>query len=83
MELEPQVLTGPGNATFHKLNIELCDLGRFLLEDVCNLFFNDGQITLIDFTQQTQGEHVLTMLRIVYNLEGFLFNWNPDETVVF
>ncbi len=51
MKLEIQVFTRPKHAVFDQLDVNFGHLGRFMSENVGDLFFNDIQVTLVDFSQ--------------------------------
>ncbi len=53
---------------FDEFNINFGDRGRFVPEDVRNLFLNNGKVTLVNFRQQAECKHVLAVLGIVDKL---------------
>jgi len=83
VKLEVEVITCPFHSVFNQLNIGFSYLGWFMPEDICNLLFNNRQITLVDFCKQTKRKHVFTKLRIVQHFKRFFLDWNLDKTIVF
>ena len=61
MKPEIQVFTCPLHAIFYELYIQFGNLGWFFLEDMTDLFFDYGEVTIINFGKHTQGKHVFAV----------------------
>ena len=82
MELKIQVRARPGYPVLDQFDVDFGYLRCLVPEDMSDLPFDNGNIALVDFSENTQRKHVLAQLGVVYDCCCFFLNGHHDKAVV-